>query len=314
MIKANDEQFYEMLEYTDLHTHLTPSFNKDDITIHRLIRFIILLTILISMVACGVREEQNLRSEKPLVIMAASSLTDVLTEIGEKFKGFHPDVTLAFNFDGSQRLQTQLLLGAQADIFISADWKQAKDLENANLVLTKAKPFAHNKLTIIVHEKSGASPAHSLSNLTDLSNPKIKLVLANKNVPAGKYTRQMLQDAEHHGNLGSQFKMTVLNNLISNESNVRAVVQKVSLGVADVGVVYKTDVKENVEHVKSIPIPEYINPKTAYPVVVLEGSKQYSLAQQFVSFLYSDDAQSLLVKHRFDTGTYMPVISQNIEQ
>ena len=124
----------------------------------------------------------------------------------------------------------------------------------------------------------------------------------------------MLEDAEHHGNLGSQFKMTVLNNLISNESNVRAVVQKVSLGVADVGVVYKTDVRENVKHVKSIPIPEYINPKTAYPVVVLEGSKQYSLAQQFVSFLYSDHAQSLLVKHQFDTGTSIPVISQNIEQ
>ena len=303
-----------MLEYTDLHTHLTPSFNKDDITIHRLIGFIVPLTILISMVACGVREEQNLRSERPLVIMAASSLTDVLTEIGEKFKESHPDVTLAFNFDGSQRLRTQLLLGAQADIFISADWKQAKDLENANLVLTKAKPFAYNTLSIIVHEKSGTSPAHSVRNLVDLSNPKIKLVLANKNVPAGKYTRQMLEDAEHHGNFGSQFKMTVLNNLISNESSVRAVVQKVSLGVADVGVVYKTDVKENVEHVKSIPIPDYINPKTAYPVVVLQGSKQYSLAQQFVSFLYSDHAKSLLVKHQFNTGASTPVISQNIEQ
>ena len=124
----------------------------------------------------------------------------------------------------------------------------------------------------------------------------------------------MLEYAEKHGNLGPQFKMTVLNNVISNESNVRAVVQKVSLGVADVGVVYKTDVKENVEHVKAIPIPEYLNPQTAYPVVVLEGSKQYSLAQEFVSFLYSDHAQSLLVKHRFDLGNSVPVINQNIEQ
>ena len=84
------------------------------------------------MVACDVPGQQKLRSEKPLVIMAASSLTDVLADIGAKFKESHPDVTLAFNFDGSQRLRTQLLLGAQADIFISADWKQPKDLENAN--------------------------------------------------------------------------------------------------------------------------------------------------------------------------------------
>ena len=115
------------------------------------------------MVACGVPGEKNLRSEKSLVIMAASSLTDVLTDIGEKFKESHPDVKLAFNFDGSQRLRTQLLLGAQADIFISADWKQAKDLENANLVLTKAKPFAYNKLSIIVHDKSGDPLAHSVT-------------------------------------------------------------------------------------------------------------------------------------------------------
>ena len=312
MINISEEPFYEMLKYNRSHTHLPPSFNKGAITIHRLIGLIIPLTILIAMVACDVPEQQKLRSEKPLVIMAASSLTDVLAEIGDKFKESHPDVTLAFNFDGSQRLRTQLLLGAQADIFISADWKQPKDLENANLILTKGKPFAYNKLSIIVHEKSGTSS--SVSNLSDLAKPEIKLVLANKNVPAGKYTRQMLEDAEHHGHLGAQFKVTVLNNLISNESNVRAVVQKVSLGVADVGVVYKTDVKENVEHVKAIPIPEYLNPQTAYPVVVLEGSKQYSLAQEFVSFLYSDHAQSLLVKHRFDTENSVTVINQKIEQ
>ena len=303
-----------MLKYNRLHTHLPPSFNKGAITIHRLTGLIIPLSILISMVACYVPEQQKLRSEKPLVIMAASSLTDVLADIGAKFKESHPDATLAFNFDGSQRLRTQLLLGAQADIFISADWKQPKDLENANLVLTKSKPFAYNKLSIIVHEKPGETPPHSVSTLRDLAKPEIKLVLANKNVPAGKYTRQMLEDAEDYENLGTQFKMTVLNNLISNESNVRAVVQKVSLGVADVGVVYKTDVKENVEHVKAIPIPEYLNPQTAYPVVVLEGSKQYSLAQEFVSFLYSDHAQSLLVKHRFDPENSVPVINQNIEQ
>ena len=313
MVNISDEQFYEMLKYTGLHTHLPPSFNKGAITIHRLIGLIIPLTMLISMVACDVPEEQKLRSEKPLVIMAASSLTDVLDDIGGRFKESHPEVTLAFNFDGSQRLRTQLLLGAKADIFISADWEQTEALENANLTLTKAKSFAYNKLNVIVHENLGATPTHSIRNLADLTNPEIKLVLANKNVPAGKYTRQMLEDAEHNGNLGAQFKIKVLNNLISNESNVRAVVQKVSLGVADVGVVYKTDVKDNVDHVKSIPVPEYINPKTAYPVVVLKDSKQYSLAQEFVSFLYSDLAQSILVKHRFDPENSVPVINQQIE-
>ena len=247
--------------------------------------------------------EHDRKNEIPteqLVIMAASSLTDVLPEIGKQFNKLHPNIDLSFNFDGSQRIRTQLILGARADIFISADWKQTKDLEDANLTLSAGKSFAHNKLSIITHEKSTTKPGTPIRKLEDLATPGIKLVLANNNVPAGRYARHMLERAEDSRNLGTGFKDQVLHNLISNESNVRSVLQKVSLGEADAGVVYHTDVKPNVENLKLIAIPTDINLTTSYPVVVLNDSRQYSLARQFVTFLYSDHARATLSKYGFD--------------
>ena len=115
--------------------------------------------------------EHDRKNEIPteqLVIMAASSLTDVLPEIGRQFNKLHPNIDLSFNFDGSQRIRTQLILGARADIFISADWKQTKDLEDANLTLSGGKSFAHNKLSIITHEKSTTKPGTPIQKLEDL--------------------------------------------------------------------------------------------------------------------------------------------------
>lgn len=263
------------------------------------------------MIACAMTGEGDLTNKIPreqLVIMAASSLTDVLPEIGRQFNELHPNIDLSFNFDGSQRLRTQLILGASADVFISADWKQTKDLEEARLTLTKGKSFAHNKLSIITHENFRVKPDTPIRKLKDLAAPGIKLVLANNNVPAGRYTRQLLEDAENSESFGTGFKDKVMHNLISNESNVRSIVQKVSLGEADAGVVYHTDVKPNVENLKLIAIPTDINITTSYPVVILKDSTQYSLAQEFVAFLYSDHTQNTLLKYGFDPTNSAPLI------
>ena len=253
-------------------------------------------------------------ARQTLVVLAASSLTEVFQQLGGEFRRANPNVWLIFNFAGSQRLRAQLELGAQADVFASADWQQMIPLGDQGLLLDEPSSFASNRLALIsplsigrYGEKDGGP---LVTRLEDLADPEVKLVLATSAVPAGNYSRRVLELAETSGGMEPGFAERVLANLVSEEANVRSVAQKVALGEADAGLVYLTDARlEGISsRVAVIPIPDHLNPSASYPVVVLQEAKQPVLARQFVLFLHTDLAQDVLRQHGFGPAQSSPAL------
>ena len=247
-------------------------------------------------------------ARQTLVVLAASSLTEVFQQLGEEFRQANPDVRLVFNFAGSQRLRAQLELGAQADVFASAGWQQMNPLADQGLLLDEPSSFASNRLALISPLSTGKYGGPLVTRLEDLVDPDVKLVLATAAVPAGNYSRRVLELAEPKGGMEAGFAEKVLANLVSEEANVRSVAQKVALGEADAGLGYLTDARSEgiSSRVVVIPIPDHLNPSASYPVAVLKDSQQPVLARQFVQFLHTDLAQDLLRQHGFGPAESSP--------
>jgi len=142
--------------------------------------------------------------------------------------------------------------------------------------------FARNGLAIIVPSDDPAG----VESVEDLAEPGVKLVLAAEGVPAGDYAREMLANAG--------IADAALANVVSNEEDVRAVVTKVLSGDADAGVVYVTDVTDDVaDEVTLVEIPDDVNVIATYPIAVVSGSQEADLAQRFVDHVLADGQQTL---------------------
>jgi molybdate transport system substrate-binding protein len=227
-----------------------------------------------------------------LTVFAASSLTDAFTELGKAFD-VRTGNTTSFQFAGSQALRTQLENGARADVYASANDAQYTPLLGKGLVGT-GQPFARNKLTLIAPKKS------PVQTLNDLTRPGLRLVIADRAVPVGDYTRRMLSAIDKAGTYGKDFSARVLKNVVSEETNVRQVALKVQLGEADAAVVYVTDVTPSLKtQVRVIPLPTRFNQNATYPVGVLKASSKAEAAQAFVTYLLSADGQKVLKKWGF---------------
>lgn len=230
---------------------------------------------------------------RTLNVFAAASLTDAFTEIGKSFEAANPGVTVTFNFAGSQALRTQIEEGAPADVFASANAKEMDTLVTGSFVTDGTqKIFLTNKLVVILPANNPAA----LEKLEDLANPGIKLVFAAEEVPVGKYARQAL-DAMN-GQFGSNFKDKVVANIVSNEDNVKQVVVKVQLGEADAGIVYTSDAVA-VPDLKTIEIPAELNVIASYPIAHITKSTNADLANAFIQYVLSSDAQAVLQKWGF---------------
>ncbi len=227
-----------------------------------------------------------------LTVFAAASLSDAFTEIGQAFEAAQPGVKVVFNFAGSQQLRTQLEQGAQADVFVSADVREMDAAIAAGLVVSGTQVvFVHNQLTVILPKDN---PGH-VEHLADLARPGLKLVLAAENVPVGAYTRQALDRMAADPAFPAGFKAAVLANLVSSEDNVKQVVAKVSLGDADAGIVYISDVTPAVAvRVTTLPIPDRYNITATYLIAPLHHSSQPVLAAEFVAIVLSPAGQAAL--------------------
>jgi molybdate transport system substrate-binding protein len=184
------------------------------------------------------------------------------------------------NLAGSQALATQIQQAAPADVFASADianMDKVKDLVNT------PQNFASNLLAIVV-EKGNPK---DVKGLEDLANPDLKVVLAAEEVPAGKYAKQVLDDAG------------VSVTPVSQEDNVKAVVTKVSLGEADAGIVYVTDVSAGGDKIEGVDIPEEQNVVATYPIATVKASKAPDKAQAFMDLVLSAEGQQVLKEYGF---------------
>jgi molybdate transport system substrate-binding protein len=156
--------------------------------------------------------------------------------------------------------------------------------------------FVHNRLVVIVPT---SNPAR-IDRLQDLAHPGVKLVVAGAAVPAGHYAREMLFALSRMDGFASDFGQRVLNNVVSNEDNVKGVVAKVQLGEADAGVVYVSDVTRDVfRHVRQLSIPDDANVLADYPVAVLRRAPNPGAARAFIALLLSPVGQRILQMNGF---------------
>jgi molybdate transport system substrate-binding protein len=217
-------------------------------------------------------------------IFAAASLTESFNQLGDEFRKDHPGTSITFNFGSSGTLATQIVeAGGVADVFASADDANMKKVSDAQLLDGAAKTFARNRLEIAV---APGNP-NKVMGLADLAKPGLKVVLAASTVPVGKYSAQALDKA----------KVTV--KPVSEEADVKAVLQKVALGEADAGIVYETDVKSAAGKVDGVDIPDAQNVVASYPIGVINKTRNRALAEAFVDFVLSGGGRKVLAGHGF---------------
>ena len=227
-----------------------------------------------------------------ITVFAASSLTDAFTELGKTFDARTGNKT-TFQFAGSQALRTQLENGARADVFASANTAQFDPLVKSGLV-NAGQVFVQNRLAIITPANS------SVRTLADLARPGLKIVLADKTVPVGDYSRRMLKAIDQAGTYGKDYSARVQKNVVSEEPNVRQVAVKVSLGEADAAVVYQTDVTPILKKtVRVVALPTRFNQVAGYPIGTLKNAPNTAEAQAFVRFVQSSEGQKIMRKWGF---------------
>lgn len=187
------------------------------------------------------------------------------------------NITVTFGYAGTQTLVGQLTQGAQADVFASADTQHMTQVAGAGLIQGSPSVFAHNSLEIVV-AKGNPKGVHTLS---DLGRSGLVVVLADRSVPAGNYAHQVLA------------KAGVTVHPASLEQSVSSVLAKVSLGEADAGIVYASDIQTS-NKVDGVAIPDAQNIVAEYPIAVLKSAANPTGARAFVDLVLSADGKAIL--------------------
>lgn len=217
-----------------------------------------------------------------LTVLAAASLTAVFTAIGHDFESAHPGVTVHLSFDGSATLVTQISQGAPADIVALADNTSMDKLVQAGLIAGTAITFASNNLVLAVPADNPAG----VTSLADLLKPDVKTITCAAEVPCGAAAQRVFAAAG------------VSVTPVSLESSVTAVVTKLTLGEADAGLVYATDVAGANGQLLTVALPD--DPavtqagQTTYPIAVVATTAQTGLANQFIDFVTTGAGQTRL--------------------
>ncbi|MEZ4529610.1 MAG: molybdate ABC transporter substrate-binding protein [Thermomicrobiales bacterium] len=227
-----------------------------------------------------------------VTIFAAASLTDAFTEVETTLEAANPGLDIVNNFAGSQALVTQLTEGAPADVAAFASNTAMSNAIEAGTVTAEPQTFVENLLTVVVPADNPAG----ISSAADLAKPGIKLVLAQEDVPVGGYSRESICNmAADTATYGDDFVANVAGNVVSEEDNVRAVLSKVALGEADAGIVYTSDVTDDVV---AIAIPETVNEIATYPIAPVAAGNQ-DAAAAYISYILSPDGQAILESYGF---------------
>jgi molybdate transport system substrate-binding protein len=211
------------------------------------------------------------RANAQIRVLAAASLTDVFPRI---------DNTPKFSFAGSDALAGQIRLGAPADVFASANMTLPNALYAQGLI-EKPTVFTTNKLVLVVPT---SNPAR-IKTVFDLRRQGVKLVVGTPTVPIGSYTRTILK------NLALS---SVLSNAVSQETDVRSLLSKVSLGEADAGLVYITDAKTVAGEVNVIKLPAWAQPPVRYGIAVIKTTQNRASAVGFINKVLSKSGQAKL--------------------
>ncbi len=227
------------------------------------------------------------KSDGPvLTVLAASSLGDAFLQMERAFEEAHPGVDVVVSTAGSQALRVQIEQGAGADVFASADARQAEALVALGFIHL-AHVFAQNRFVVALPEDNPADVA-SLFELPQAS----RIVLGTPESPIGRYSQEILDRASKEV-IG--FRSQVEERVVSYESNVRIVLAKVELGEADAAIVYATDVLAGGgRRVSTVRLPPRLTPSATYHVGVLVEARELDLAKAWVAFILSAEGQDIM--------------------
>lgn len=230
-----------------------------------------------------------------LTVFAAMSLVDAFTEIKERLESEVPGLEITLNFAGSQTLATQLAEGGEADVFASADETQMQAAIEAGRISGDPVLFVQNHLTVVVPPDNPAG----IQTFADLADDDVHLVLAQPEVPAGHYARQVIcAMAEDIATYGEDFADRVGDNVVSLEEDVRGVLTRVQLGEADAGIVYASDAVTAGDAVATIEVPDSVNVLASYPIAAVESGDK-ALANAFIAYVLGPEGQAILSEYGF---------------
>jgi molybdate transport system substrate-binding protein len=219
-----------------------------------------------------------------LTISAASSLTDVFTELAKQFRKDNKGVKVRLNFGSSSTLLTQIQSGAPSDIMASADLTNLEKLVASGNVVVTPKVFARNTMAIAVKPGNPKS-VRSVADLTSLSF----IALCGKTVPCGVYASSVLTRAG----------VVIAESKVTRGIDVKATLSAVANGDADAAIVYKTDVSAAKKTVVGIDIPSAQNVKAMYGIAPIRGSKNPANAKAFIDFVMSEQGWQILKSFGF---------------
>lgn len=237
----------------------------------------------LGLVATGCSSTSVPTQTQTVTIYAAASMQTTFDKLKATFESQHPGTTVTLNYAGSQALATQLVEGAAADVFVSANDTQMAVVTDAGLNAADPRVFATNQLQIAVPPSNPAA----ITTFADLTKPDVKLVVCASAVPCGAATVKVEKAT------GVTLKP------VSEEQAVTSVLSKVQTGEADAGLVYKTDVIAAGDTVAGIEFPESSEAINRNPVVLLKGAPQAELGQAWIDLLFSDQGQQVFAAAGF---------------
>ncbi|MDQ4093323.1 MAG: molybdate ABC transporter substrate-binding protein [Actinomycetota bacterium] len=227
------------------------------------------------------------QDREQVTVLAAASLTDVFSRLEPAFEAANPRADLRLNFGASSDLATQIINGAPADVFASANDKQMQVVADAGKVAGKAKPFTTNVLTIVVPPGN----PKGIQSFADLARPDVTELVCAPQVPCGAATNQIEQ--------ATNIELSPA----SEEPDVRSVLAKVQAKEADAGLVYITDARSAAGKVEQINFPEAKDAVNVYPIAAVAGAPHPQLAEAFVAFILGPAGQRELTAAGFSPAS-----------
>ena len=286
----------------------------------RLVSCMLVLAMAVSMFAgCGkkddtkakddTKQEESKEDEEPveLIVFAAASMTETLTELGNSYMDEHKNVTIQYNFDSSGTLKTQIQEGADCDIFISAGQKQMNQLdkdasadvntEGLDFVLEGTRfDILENKVALVVPEGNPAG-INSYDDLkAKLADGSIKMAMGNSDVPVGQYTQKIL------AYFGLNEDELAAAGAITYGSNVKEVTTQVSEAAVDCGIIYATDAYSANLKVVDTATKDMCG-QVIYPAAVMKTTKNEEAAKAFLKYLTEDAANKV-----FEGVGFTPIV------
>ena len=239
----------------------------------------LLLAALLPLAGCGGEADADRApgDQGTITVLAAASLTEAFTRLGRDFEAGHPGTSVRFSFGSSSTLATQVTQGAPADVFAAANPATMRTVTDAGAAADPVD-IATNTLELAVPR---GNPGH-VTGLADLADPDLRIALCAEQVPCGAAAVTVLERA------GVRARPDTL------ESDVKAVLQKVTADEVDAALVYRTDVLAAGDQVEGLEFPEAGKAVNRYPVAVLRQSHDPATARAFVDLVRSAAGQRVL--------------------